>query len=855
VLQDPSVTELLEREPLLAELDAARQAGGRLVFVGGEAGVGKTALVREFAARVGDRVLVGACENLTTPTPLGPFLDVEDVAAAGEPRLVAHAVLDELRDGKALVVEDVHWADEATLDVLRVVGRRIDSTRALVLATYRDDEVDAAHPLRIVLGELASAPGVTRVSVPRLSLDAVRVLADPYDADADAIHELTRGNAFYVTEVLASGTDELPETVRDAVLARVARLEPDARRLLDAAALVPARCELWLLEAVAPDVVSRLDDLVTSGVLRVDGDAVVFRHELGRLAVESSVPAGMRRALHREILRTLRSPPVGEPDVARLAHHADEAGDAEAVLEFAREAGRRAAAMSARREAAAQFGRALRYADALPERERAELLVAFALEANVTGRPAEAIEARLRAVELFHALGDRAAEGHSWAELASPYIALGRNAEAEESSLRAIEILEPLGPIRELAYAYATQAYLRMLNRDNADGVRWGERAVELATEHEDDETLGVALNMVGTSHVMAGDIEVGISHLQECLELGARVGKPRTVAAALGMLGSGLGEMYELERSERYLREHIRFAEEHDFIGVYSESWLACLLAYRGDWAAASALAQQVLRRSDRSLISRITTLIALGRVRARRGDPGVDSVLEEALELARPGGHLQRLGHVHAARAEAAWLAGHRDRAVDEARAVFELALAKRHLWFAGELAYWQWKAGALSDAPEWIAEPYRLQLDGDPHGAARAWRARSCPYEAARALAETEDDEAALREALAEFDRLGAMPAAKLVRGRLRSLGVTVPRGPRESTRANPADLTSRELEVLRLVAAGKRNADVAAELVLSRRTVDHHMSSILRKLDVKTRNEAAAAASRLGLLQDR
>ncbi|MEO5576324.1 MAG: LuxR C-terminal-related transcriptional regulator, partial [Gaiellaceae bacterium] len=183
-------------------------------------------------------------------------------------------------------------------------------------------------------------------------------------------------------------------------------------------------------------------------------------------------------------------------------------------------------------------------------------------------------------------------------------------------------------------------------------------------------------------------------------------------------------------------------------------------------------------------------------------------------------------------------------RERAVEEAHAAYPLALEKRHLWFAGELAYWQWKAGALDEAPDWIAEPYRLQLAGDSRAAADAWAERGCPYEAARALAETDDE-----GALAELDRLGARPAATDLR---RRLGL---RGPRESTRENPAGLTTRELDVLRLVASGKRNADVAAELVLSPRTVDHHVSAILRKLQVRTRGEAAAAASELGLLQDR
>ena len=255
------VTTLLERDELLAALAAAAEEGGRLVFVGGEAGVGKTALVRAFCSRPGLRVLRGSCENLATPTPLGPFVDIaaesggglaSAIADARDPRLVARAVLAELSSRLVLVLEDLHWADEATLDALRVLGRRIDRASGLVIATYRDDEVESGHPLRIVLGELASAPGVSRLRVPPLSLDAVRELAGPYGADGDAIHELTGGNGFYVTEILAVGNTSLPETVRDAVLARAASLGAEARRLLDVVALVPGSAELALLEVVAP---------------------------------------------------------------------------------------------------------------------------------------------------------------------------------------------------------------------------------------------------------------------------------------------------------------------------------------------------------------------------------------------------------------------------------------------------------------------------------------------------------------------------------------------------------------------------------------------------------------------------
>jgi DNA-binding CsgD family transcriptional regulator len=836
-----AMAELLERDDLLAQLDAARVEGGRLVFVGGEAGVGKTALVRAFAAGSGTRVLHGACENLTTPTPFGPFLDL-GLDLGDEPRQVAAAVLEELRRTPLLVLEDVHWADGATLDALRVLGRRLDATSALVLATYRDDEVEADHPLRLVLGELATTRTVLRVSVPRLSLEAVRELAEPHGADSDAIHRLTRGNAFYVTEILAAGSETLPETVRDAVLARASRLDPAARRLLDVVSVVPARAELWLLEKVAAGELAALDACLASGVLRADGDGVAFRHELARLAVESAVAPHRRRALHGEILAAL----APTDDLSRLAHHAEEAGDAAAVLEYAPAAARRAAEASAHREAAAQYERALRHADELAARERATLLAAYAEEAHLIGRHAASAEAGLEAIEHYQALGDTLRQGELLARLPTTYIAQGRNAEAEAASLEAIELLEQLPAGPELIGAYSMQASLRMLNRDNADGVVWGERALAAAERLGDEEGRSFALNAIGTSHLMAGEIDRGVEFLLRSLELARAQDNEVRINSALGMLGSGLGEMYELERAETYLREQIAFGEPRELFVGYAQAWLACVHLYRGRWDEVAPLARIAI--AGRSRISEITGWIALGRLRARRGDPGVHEALDQALELALPGGHLQRLGHVRAARAEAAWLADDPERAAEEARAAYPLALEKRHLWFAAELAYWQLQAEALDEAPDWIPEPYRLQLAGDPHGAAAAWHVRGCPYEAARALGESSDEESLLL-ALAELDRLGARPAATQLR---RRLGL---RGPREATRANPAGLTARELDVLRLVATGKRNSDVAAELVLSPRTVDHHVSAILRKLGVRTRGEAAAAASELGVLQDR
>ena len=241
----------------------------------------------------------------------------------------------------------------------------------------------------------------------------------------------------------------------------------------------------------------------------------------------------------------------------------------------------------------------------------------------------------------------------------------------------------------------------------------------------------------------------------------------------------------------------------------------------------------------------------MTLGLVRARRGDPGPWAALDEALELATPTGELQQIAPVAAARAEAAWLEG-REEAVPEAtEEALDLAQHRRASWVIGELAYWRWRAGILQEVPPDAAEPYVLQIAGDWARAAELWTQIGSPYEAALALAEA-DEEEPLRRALDQLHRLGAQQAAASVARRLRRRGVRgLPRGPRAATRQNPANLTKREVEVLTLVTQGLRNAEIGKRLFLSEKTVDHHVSAILRKLAVRTRGQAAAEAARIGL----
>ncbi|HEV2530019.1 MAG TPA: AAA family ATPase [Thermomicrobiales bacterium] len=860
---------LLERDDHLAALERAlgEAAAGRgsLLFVGGETGVGKTALVERFRQGVRHpvRVFTGACDSLSTPRPLAPVADIA-VAMGGElaRSLTTHverggifqaflAAVSVAGSPAVVVFEDVHWADEATLDLLRFFGRRVGAAPVLLIATYRDDEAGPTHPLRIVLGDLATAGTVRRISLSRLSPDAVRLLAEGTPFDPVALHRATGGNPFFVTEVLASGA-EMPATVRDAVLSRAARLSPGGRLALDAAAVIGARAEVRLLATILTGP-EGTDECVATGMLYPAGETVAFRHDLARAAILGAISPARALRLQRRVLEALRLDAVTSADLARLTHHAEAAGDSTAVVMYGQEAARHAARLGAHRQAAEQYARVLRFAVGLDPLARADLLDAYATECARVDRQDDAIAARHEALGIYRATGSRLREGATLAHLAQLLIWAGRNAEAEEAITTAVEILERLPPVAELVLAYRIRAALRMLDRDTAAAVFWGERVLALASELGTSADIAMAQNVIGSALLVTGD-ERGVWHLKECLRLARADGQDDLVALGLSNLGSALGEQYQFARAVPYLDEAIHYCTERDLdrLRLYSLAWRALSALHQGRWDDAAADADIVLAWPGSATISRVMALVALGRLRARRGDPGAADVLDEALALAAPSATLQRLGPVHAARAEMAWLAGDRERASVEARAAFAMAARHDHAWYLGELAAWRWRVGDLDAPPAGVAEPFAREMAGDAAGAAACWEALGCPYEAARALAAS-DDEGDLRKSLEELGHLGARPLAHVVRRRLRERGVrNLARGPRPLTRANPAGLTAREVEIVGLIADGLRNAEIAERLFLSPRTVEHHLTTIFGKLEARSRTEAVREATRLGLL---
>ena len=856
--------QLIERGDFLALLEGllgeALGGSGRMVFLGGEAGVGKSALAAALAAgAAGKAVRRGCCDNVTTAEPLGPLVDalpelgrVLAAAEAGVSRFRLFQHVRELLSGSPtlLLVEDVHWADEATLEVLRFLGRRLAEIPLMILATFRHEEVGRDHPLTVVLGELATFPGVVRMQLPTLTANGVRQLLEQAGSvlDVGDLYQRTGGNPFYVTEVLAAGGDQVPVTVRDAVLARVYRLSDPGRDVVAAAAVLGRPAEVDLLAAVSEQPVAAVDECLHHGVLVTDGNAVGFRHELARLAVERSLRHAERANLHARALAQLTE--LGSGDNGRLAHHAAGCGDRAAVLRHAPLAAARASRLGAHREAAKQFQLALRHHD-VPDRRRAILLGQLAYECYLTDQHEKARASQLAALEIHEQQTDPIAVGASQRWLSRLSWMLGQNQDSERYAAAAVATLEPLPPGQELAMAYSNLSQLRMLDGETSEAVRWGTKAIKLARRLGDRDTEIHALNNVGTALWLTGDVAEGQTRLSQSLDLALAADAHEHAARAYNNFGETavLDRMFSV--GDGYLRAGIAYCASHDL-----DPWrlnmtasLARSLAEQGRYAEAEQCLAELSRHPDLSPLTGVGILAVAGALAARRGE--ATDALDEALPMATRTDSAQDLVHVAAARAEAAWITGHLQEIVAEVDRAWAAAVAHPQPWILGELSWWLRAAGEHRPASVPLPPPFALMLAGEHRAAAEQWQALGCPLWQAYALARSPRTEDA-RECLSVLGRLG-VPAVRLAVLRDRhASGLPVPRGPRPVSRANPCGLTAREVEVLGLLADGLSYAEVAQRLILSEKTVGHHVSAVLRKLGQPTRSRAVAAAVRRGIV---
>ena len=843
--------QLLERDAELAALHAAAAAAragrGSIVVIEGEAGIGKSSLIRAFLAGLDDAVeiLVGGCDDLLAPRALGPLHE----AVRGRPpgpladsldgpvEEVYDAAVSQLSGHRAtvLVVEDVHWADDATLDLLRHLARRIDGLPALLVLSLRDEELLAGHPARALLGVLASSP-VTHLRPAPLSPAAVARLAAPLGRDGVALHAGIGGNPFYVTETLAASTGALPESVADAVQARLRTLDPACVAALEQLAVVPTVVDPLLAKALLGEGLTALAAAEERGVVEVRPAGLAFRHELARRAVAARLTGLRRRMLHLAVVRALRE--LGAADAERLVHHAVAAGDAATVVEFAPAAAAAAALRGSHTQALAHLEAAVPHARLLEPAARARLLLDHAWQLYIGQRFTDAVTAGRASVRACAEAGLLDLEIQATERLSRYLLMCGEIDEAERMQQRAVAAAAGGRGAPETRASLAVHwGALLLLTGRFAQARPVLAEAIELTSAVDRPDLRSLALNYRGLARAEGGELAAGERDLRDALDLALARQCHESAARAFANLSDMLFVRADWSATAEVVEQGREFCVEGGLtqFTILLDLHVHHLQVHDGAWDAAEAgLAALHVRAQDTAAFGP-KVAASYGRLLARRGREDEAERVAGLVLGAWQEGCRQRqpvtMLYAGLAVVEWAWLAGRPDPAREVLQTLLPALRTEGWQVRRAELLRFAALAGLAAGPDAEPAEPpdpewgggYQRALDlgwaDDPATMIRGWRA---------------------------LDALGADAPARLVLRRLREAGVTrLPRSASAAARGpNPFGLTGRQADVLALLADGATNAEIAERLLLSVRTVDHHVSAILTRLGVRSRHEAAA-----------
>lgn len=852
---------LLERDAELSRLaahaDRARAGEGGLALITGEAGAGKTTFVDEFTTTrsQGMRVLWGMCDPLATPRPLGPLFDIVDDLTPETGRILRGAdhaydifdavTLDLAATPTILVIDDIHWADQGTTDFLRHTLRRVHRTSTLVVITARDESSGGEEPVPVLRGDIARAPSAITMALGPLSIDAVTELTGRRDLDAAALHRRTGGNPFLITELLDHDGDDLPATVRDAILARTIGLDPACWDVLNLLTCSPGALSDPVVGALGVDEDS-LRTLDRIHLIRRTSRGVVFWHDLYRQALTSVIPPGAQTRLHQRLIAAYDT--LGDPDQATIAHHAKHAGDATRLRSAAITAGRMAARSGAHRQSAEFFRTALGAGVGEPG-DDAEVLELLAAELYLTDHLEEAIDACRRALGLREASADVDGVSTDNISLAVYQWYNANRSGADDHVARSITAFEPHHrPTPALGHAHAMRAFFAVHAGSVVEARDHLARARRVAAV-TDDPSLDDRIAIVEAICGIVRDEPDARADLLRVLDRA-----PRHLDE---LYSSGYSNLAHFDVEQRRLSSaadllatsiDMTVASDLPVCRVWQLGSRARLGLLRGRWDEALEDCALVLDGPSAPL-ARTWPLLVRGLTSLRRrSERSVE--LEEAWELGRRYGEPLRILPVATALVEQVWHTGESDDRVPgfcELLGIHGDGLE----WARGDLAVWLARVG-IDCVADGVAAPFATYLGGDVASAAGAFAEYGLEFDAALALTET-DDRDAIVSGLVWLDALGAYATADRVRRALRADGsMTVPSRRRSSTLANPAGLTRRQVEVLTLMADGLTNAELAERLYLSEKTVGHHVSAILACLGAPNRREAVRRGRESGVI---
>jgi DNA-binding CsgD family transcriptional regulator len=855
--------ELIERDGFLGILhdkfDSTKKSDGHCLLLSGEAGIGKTSLVRAFCNEIKNecKILQGSCDALFTPRPLAPLYDIawqmqsdvmERVRDKKDRTELFSSLLQELNTQKEpimLIFEDVHWADEGTLDFIKFLARRINQLHCLFILTYRDNEIISGHPLRNVFGQLPRDI-FTRLQLTALSKDAVETMAAEKGYSGESVYSISGGNPFYVTEILASYSTGVPDNIKDSILSVFNRQSEKTKEVWKFLSVQPTGFETDFLLRMDPSCVEAVELSLESGILLHENGRISFKHELYRRTIEASLSPLLRVSLNKRILDLFLKDFEQKQEIERIIHHAKNANQYELVTHYALIAARRASCIGAHIESAKLYFSAIEYYQGNDKEILHELYEGYAYECYLINKHKDAIIYMNRSLKLWEGDDNKERAADCMRSLSRLGWVDGNRKQAEDFARQAIELLDDQPDSKSKAMAYSNLSQLTMIYNQYPEAVYWGEKAMVIAKKLGDEEILSHALNNVGTVKMrMAPTRKEGLHLLQQSLDIALRNSFHEHAARAYSNLGCNGILLNDYAFAKSILETGLQYCEERDM-----DSWMNHLSGYiarlkleTGQWAEAYHIADNLIHNTNQGTIFKIGAMAIVATIKMRRGDADALSVLTEARAKAFGTMELQRIIPVLAALLEFEWITGKMltdDIAVDFAITTLEQA---GDADMDNEFAYWLLKARKKYT-------PFHPSHNS--YNDASRWEALGCPYEQALALFNGNEDDK--KKAICMVQELGASAVYEKLKMEMRASGIkSIPRGIRETTKSNAARLTEREVDVLKLLKEGMQNKEIADRLFISAKTVDHHITSILFKLDVNSRVKAVHEAINLEIIK--
>lgn len=862
--------ELMEREEFLAlmhsRFEQVSKGEGHCLFVSGEAGIGKTSLINTFCREIKSRASVyqGTCDALFTPRPLAPLYDILMQLPKSDELHTGHITdrtafftnffyaLQHRDEDCVVVFEDIHWADEATLDFIKFFGRRITRIRCLFILTFRDDDIHSRHPLRNVLGQL-TPDSFTRIQLPPFSKQVVQKLAGEKGYNAEEVYSISAGNPFYVNEILASYSTGVPAKIKDSILSVYNRLDEKTKHIWEVLSVLPTAFEVSYLEKLEPQYITAIENCIETKILILEDGKIFFKHELYRRTIESALSPLLRINLNKQILGLLMENFEKDQKIEQIIHHAKNSNDYELVVQYAPVAAKKAACVGSHIEAARLYYSAIENYQGNDTDLLIEFYESYAYECYLTNQVKEAIIYTKKNLNLWKKKEDIEKTGNCMRFLSRLWWFDGNRKQAESFAVAAVEVLENQPPSSAKAMAYSNMSQLKMLSDQPEECISWGEKAIAMARELGDDEILSHALNNVGDvqSRIQITN-QQGIRLLQQSLEIALKNSYHEHVARAYTNLGHNglLTKDYAFARQA--LDEGIKYCEERDLNSwtLYMLSSKARMKLETGKWGEAFAIADDLLKEITQAPVARITALVVIATIRMRRGDTDILPLLNEAKLIAFETLELQRIIPALVALLEYEWITG--NKVIDQESLDKAITMVGRmgNIFENSEFAFWLQKArNQVLPALE-LFYGYETGNERVISKAAAFWEQAGNLYQQGIILSAGNEEDR--KRAIKIVHQLGAETIYEKMKLEMRSSGIrSIPRGIRKSTQSNPAMLTGREIDVLQLLQEGLQNKEIAARLFISAKTVDHHISAIFFKLDVNSRVKAVQEADRLGI----